>query len=103
MKVANFQKVHIMFFVVGIRTWDSSIPGSSAVTVVKRLKADVLEDDHGNGSKLSKVNILLSDIEVMLDLANVIQRVLALCDFWDLEKFALGKNRFSQIFILWTQ
>ena len=32
-----------------------------------------------------------------------IQRVLALCDFWDLEKFVLGKNRISQIFILWMQ
>ena len=62
----------IMVFVLGIRTWDSSTLGSSAVTVAKSLKDDVLEDDHGNGGKLSKVNILLSDIELMLDLANVI-------------------------------
>ena len=32
-----------------------------------------------------------------------LQGVLALCDFWDLEKFALGINHSSQIFILWTQ
>jgi hypothetical protein len=35
--------------------------------------------------------------------AIVVQRVLALCDFWDLEKVALAKNRISQIFILCTQ
>ena len=32
-----------------------------------------------------------------------IQRVLALCYFWDLEKVALAKNRISKIFILCTQ
>ena len=32
-----------------------------------------------------------------------LQRVLALCYFWDLEKVALGKNRISKIFILCTQ
>ena len=32
-----------------------------------------------------------------------LQRVLALCYFWDLEKFALAKNRISKIFILCTQ
>ena len=31
-----------------------------------------------------------------------IQRVLALCYFWDLEKTALAKNRISKIFILCT-
>ena len=62
----------IMVFVLGIRTWDSSTLGSSSVTVAKSLKADVLEDDGDNGGKLSKVNILLSDTVLMLDLANVI-------------------------------
>ena len=33
----------------------------------------------------------------------IVQRVLALCYFWDLEKFALAKNRISKIFILCTQ
>ena len=32
-----------------------------------------------------------------------VQRVLALCYFWDLENFALAKNRISKIFILCTQ
>ena len=31
-----------------------------------------------------------------------VQRVLALCYFWDLEKVALAKNRISKIFILCT-
>ena len=35
--------------------------------------------------------------------SNKIQRVLALCYFWDLEKFALAKNRISKIFILCMQ
>ena len=34
---------------------------------------------------------------------NYVQRVLALCHFWDLEKFALAKNRISKIFVLCTQ
>ena len=57
-KVANSQKVHIMFFVVGIRTWDSSIPGTSAVTVAKSSEADVLvyggDRLCGEGSAFSK-------------------------------------------------
>ena len=36
----------IMDFVLGIQTWDSSTLGSSAVTVAKSWKGDVLEDDH---------------------------------------------------------
>ena len=63
---------YIIVFVLGIRTWDSSTLGSSAVTVAKNLKADVLEDDHGNGGKLSKVIVMLSDAVLMLDLGNVI-------------------------------
>jgi len=55
---AHSQKV-LCFLACGIRTWDSSILGSSAVTFAKSLKADVLVDDRGN-SKLSKVIIMLS-------------------------------------------
>ena len=31
--------------------------------------------------------------------ALIVQRVLALCDFWDLEKFALAKNRIRHVSI----
>jgi hypothetical protein len=32
------------------------------------------------------------------ELQNYVQRVLALCDFWDLEKVALAKNHIRQFF-----
>jgi hypothetical protein len=56
-KAAHSQKV-LCFLACGIRTWDSRILGSSAVTVNKSLKADVLEDVggrlFGEGSKFSE-------------------------------------------------
>ena len=56
-KAANSQKV-LCFLACGIRTWDSSTLGSSAVTVAKSLKVDVLEDGCGRlcgeGSTFSK-------------------------------------------------
>ena len=58
-KAANSQKI-LCFLASGIRTWDSGTLGSSAVTVAKSLKTDVLVDDRGNSGKLSKVIIMLS-------------------------------------------
>ena len=47
-----------------------------------------------------KRNIVSSD-KVSISVA--VQRVLALCYFWNLEKVALAKNRISKISILCTQ
>ena len=40
---------------------------------------------------------LLFDFYILI--SSDIQRVLVLCDFWDLEKFALAKNRIRHVSI----
>ena len=39
-------------------------------------------------------------ISALINKQTYIQRVLALCYFWDLEKVALAKNRISQILVI---